>query len=120
MYSLKNKKSNNGNITKNLDKNKNGKWDDLFTDANPSDTVHIKYKTLKDVKCTISNLENQYKLGNKTHKRISQIANLMKVRLGLIRNNSTTEYKLANKYTQFLKQRTLKKPLDARKKLTFK
>jgi hypothetical protein len=97
-----------------------GKWDDLFTDANPSDTINIKYKTLDDIKNTINILEKQYKTGNHTHKRISQIANLMKIRVGLIRNHSMPEYKLVNNYTFFLKQRTLKHTLSSRRKLIFK
>ena len=30
---------------------------DLYSDANPKDTIRIKYKTLKDVKETIKKLE---------------------------------------------------------------
>ncbi len=94
-------------------------WDDLFTDANKSDTINIKYKTIDDLKNTINNLEKQYKNGKHTHKRISQIANLMKIRIGLIRNHNMPEYKLANNYTYFLKQRTLKKTPTTRRKLIF-
>ncbi len=95
-------------------------WDDIFTDANPSDTINIKYKTIDDIKHTINNLEKQYKKGNRTHKRISQIANLMKTRIGLIRNHNMPEYKLADDYSYFLKQRTLKTNMSARRKLIFK
>mgnify|MGYP001196368422 FL=1 len=34
---------------------------DLYSDANPKDTIRIKYKTLEDVKNTIKKLEKLYK-----------------------------------------------------------
>ena len=33
---------------------------DLYSDANPKDTIRIKYKTINDVKATIKKLEKIY------------------------------------------------------------
>ena len=33
---------------------------DLYSDANPKDTIRIKYRTLNDVKDTIAKLEKLY------------------------------------------------------------
>ena len=51
---------------------------DLYSDANPKDTIRIKYKTLEDVKSTIKKLEKIYKNGTKPHTRISKITNKTK------------------------------------------
>ena len=34
---------------------------DVYVDKNPNDTIHIKYKTLDDVRKTIKKLERLYK-----------------------------------------------------------
>ena len=34
---------------------------DLYSDANPKDTIRIKYKTIQDVKDTINKIEKLYK-----------------------------------------------------------
>ena len=39
---------------------------DVYIDKNPKDTIHIKYKTLQDVKNTIRKLEKLFKNKN-TH-----------------------------------------------------
>jgi hypothetical protein len=54
---------------------------DIYSDNNPSDTIHIKYTTLQDVKDTIVKLEKLYKQKKYSHKRIYQVAMIMKVRL---------------------------------------
>ena len=36
---------------------------DLYSDANPKDTIRVHYKTLKELKETIKNLEKIYKEG---------------------------------------------------------
>ena len=54
---------------------------DLYSDANPKDTIRIKYATLEDVKSTIKKLENLYKKGEYPHNRISQVVNVMTQRL---------------------------------------
>jgi hypothetical protein len=79
---------------------------DIFNNDNPADTIHIKYTTLQDVKNTISTLEHLYKAKKHTHKRISQVAMILKVRLALLKDIKPQEYKLANRYFEFIKQRT--------------
>tara|TARA_R100001224_G_C3908963_1_gene111229 strand:+ start:119 stop:445 length:327 start_codon:yes stop_codon:yes gene_type:complete len=91
---------------------------DLYSDANPKDTIRIKYATLEDVKNTIKKLENLYKKGEYPHNRISQVVNVMTQRLRVIDPNDK-RYKLSNKYFQFLKMRTREKSLDKRQKLIF-
>jgi len=92
---------------------------DLYSDANPKDTVRIKYKTLKDVENTIKKLERLYKSGERKHSRISQIANVMTQRLRVI-NPKDNRYKLSKRYFDFLKERTKQKTFQLRKKLIFK
>jgi len=91
---------------------------DLYSDANPKDTIRIKYATLEDVKNTIKKLENLYKKGEYPHNRISQVVNVMTQRLRVIDPNDK-RYKLSNKYFNFLKNRTREKNEDKRKKLIF-
>ena len=91
---------------------------DLYSDANPKDTIRIKYKTLQDVKDTIKKLEKLYKSNKYKHVRISQVVNVMTQRLRVI-NPNDKRYKLSKKYFDFLKQRTKLKNDDDRKKLIF-
>lgn len=91
---------------------------DVYIDKNPKDTIPIKYKTLEDVKKTIKKLERLYKDGKYPHKRISQVAMIMMVRLRAI-NPQDPRTKVATKYFGFLKERTKKKEVD-RKKMIFK
>ena len=91
---------------------------DLYSDANPKDTIRIKYATLEDVKSTIKKLENLYKKGEYPHNRISQVVNVMIQRLRVI-NANDKRYKLSNKYFEFLKNRTREKTEEKRKKLIF-
>lgn len=96
---------------------------DLYSDANPSDTIRIKYKTLQDVKDTINKLEKLYKTGKYKHVRISQVANVMTQRLRVLQGSSVGEdkrYKLSLKYFNFLKKRTKLKTEKERKNLSFK
>ena len=88
---------------------------DVYIDKNPKDTINIKYKTVKDVQQTIKKLENLYKSNKYSHKRIWQVAMIMKVRLEVIYKkrdkypNSKDiyqRYQLAKKYYNFLKKRT--------------
>tara|TARA_B110000495_G_C22835932_1_gene487591 strand:- start:207 stop:536 length:330 start_codon:yes stop_codon:yes gene_type:complete len=91
---------------------------DLYSDANPKDTIRIKYKTLEDVKNTINKLEKLYKSNKYKHMRISQVTNVMTQRLRVINDNSR-RYRLSLKYFNFLKQRTKIKTEIERKKLKF-
>ena len=94
---------------------------DVYIDKNPEDTISIKYKTYDDVKNTISKLERLYKRNKYTHKRIFQVAMIMKVRLDVIykkHNKKKKEYQLADKYLKFLNKRT-KQDEKNRKKMIF-
>ena len=79
---------------------------DVYIDKNPSDTIHIKYATVDDVKNTIRKLEQLYKNKKYTHKRIWQVGMIMKVRLEVLQNKKPREYHLAKKYFNFLSERT--------------
>lgn len=102
---------------------------DVYIDKNPQDTIRIKYKTLDDVKHTISKLERLYKQNKYPHKRIWQVSMIMKVRLEAILKHHTTLYKkatyvkerfnVANRYFKFLGKRTQAKEME-RKKMLFK
>ena len=92
---------------------------DIFNNANPSDTIHIKYTSLEDVINTITMLEKLYKTHKYDHKRIFQVGMIMKVRLELLQDKKPEQYKLANKYFKFLKKRTKLNDID-RYKIVFK
>ena len=95
---------------------------DLYSDANPSDTVRIKYKTLDDVKRTIKKLEKLYKSEKITHQRNSQIVNVMTQRLRVIKDNfkkGSDRYNLSLKYYNFLKDRTKIKSKKTRLEFRF-
>lgn len=102
---------------------------DVYIDKNPNDTIPIKYTTIQDVKDTISNLEKLYKAKKFSHKRIWQVGMILKVRLNIIYKykdskfpNATDVYprvNLANKYYNFLKQRTKLKGFEQRSKFVF-
>ena len=99
---------------------------DVYIDKNPKDTITIKYTTPDDVKKTITKLERLYKTKKYTHKRIGQVAMIMKVRLQAIKNNHknakniTKRYSNANKYYKFLQKRTKKNDFYSRKNMKFK
>jgi hypothetical protein len=88
---------------------------DLFTDLHPNTSISIRYKTIDDVKKTIHLLEHLYKTKQYSHKRIVQVAMIMKIRLGLL--DKPVQYRLAKKYLDFLKKRTT---LKNRYQKTFK
>lgn len=91
---------------------------DVYIDKNPNDTIPIKYKTVDDVKETITKLEKLYKAKKYPHKRIWQVGMIMKVRLEVLKTKKPQEYKLANRYFKFLSART-KLSEDERYKSTF-
>ena len=103
---------------------------DVYIDKNPSDTIHIKYTTLEDVKNTIKKLERLYKTKKYSHKRIWQVGMIMKVRLEAMKKhkkdkypkpkNVTARYNIANKYFKFLGNRTRKNNFKERKSMKFK
>ena len=92
---------------------------DLYSDANPKDTIRIKYKSINDVQDTIKKLERLYKTNKYPHRRISQVVNVMTQRLRVI-NSNDNRYKLSKRYFEFLKERTKIKNEKDRKKLSFK
>lgn len=79
---------------------------DVYIDKNPKDTIPMKYKTVKDVKETILNLEKLYKSKKYSHKRIWQVGMILYVRLKVLKNKKPSEYELALKYFKFLKHRS--------------
>ena len=93
---------------------------DVYIDKNPSDTISIKYTTVEDVKKTIKKLEKLYKNKKYTHKRIFQVAMILKIRLRVLKEKKKTHYKLASKYYDFIKKRTKEKTFLERKKMKFK
>tara|TARA_R100000388_G_scaffold67826_1_gene49021 strand:+ start:281 stop:622 length:342 start_codon:yes stop_codon:yes gene_type:complete len=95
---------------------------DVYIDKNPKDTIPIKYTTLDDVKKTIKKLEKLYKSDKYPHKRISQVAMIMMVRLKAIKKNTNKgadRLKLATSYFEFLKLRTKLKNEKERKNFRF-
>ena len=92
---------------------------DVYIDKNPKDTIPIKYKNIIEVKETIKKLEKLYKEGKYPHKRISQVGMILMVRLRVLKDKKPQEYKLANRYFEFLKKRTKIKGEEMRKKLIF-
>ena len=79
---------------------------DVYIDKNPKDTISIKYTTVEDVKHTIDKLEKLYKSKRYPHKRIWQVAMIMKVRLEVLKDKKPEQYKLSKRYLNFLGKRT--------------
>ena len=94
---------------------------DVYKDKNPSDTIPIKYSTKKEVMDTIKKLEKLYKEGKYPHKRISQVAMIMMVRLRVIKEKNPKidkgRFLLSKRYFEFLKDR---RQSENRKALKFK
>jgi hypothetical protein len=90
---------------------------DVYIDKDPSDTIPIRYKTEKDVQQTIQKLERLYKSGKYPHKRIWQVAMIMKVRLEVLKKDKPDQYKLAKEYMEFLSKRTQMNESDRRKSI---
>jgi hypothetical protein len=90
----------------------------VYIDKDQSDTIPIRYKTVSDVKNTIQKLERLYKSGAYPHKRIWQVAMIMKVRLEVLKKSKLEQYKLAKQYLDFLSKRT-KMSQDDRMKSKF-
>ncbi len=89
---------------------------DLYIDANPKDTIKIKFTTIKDTKETIKKLERLRKGKKYTFKRIKQVAVILMARLRTILKNSPNaksikaRYNLALKYHNKLKRISQNKP----------
>lgn len=108
---------------------------DIFSNDNPKDTVNVKYSNIKELKGSIIKLEKLFSNKEKNHKRISQIAMIMRVRINEISNKIKTYEKvrsktylndlnkrviLIKKYTDFLKKRTKLKTFNERINIKFK
>jgi len=97
---------------------------DLYSDANPKDTIPVRYDTLENTKKTIRKLERLYKSNKYTHARIVQVANVIKQRLRVMVDNTNKgkrRYNIIAKYFDFLtKKRTPEKSKTNRRKLIFK
>ena len=93
---------------------------DVYIDKNPKDTINIKYTTYDDVVDTIKKLEKLYKNKKYSHSRISKVAMILKVRLNVLKENKKKHYELAERYFNFLKNRTKLKTFEERKQLIFK
>ena len=79
---------------------------DVYINKNPNDTIPIRYTTLEDVTNTIHTLEKLYKSKQYPHKRIWQVAMIMKVRLQVLRHKKPKQYALSKRYLDFVHQRT--------------
>ena len=103
---------------------------DVYIDKNPKDTISMKYTTVNDVKETIKKLERLFKAGKYTHKRIWQVAMILKVRLAAMYKYRNTKYKkaknivsrfkLAEKYFKFVGRRSKVDGFKERKGMVFK
>ena len=86
---------------------------DLYSDANPKDSVRIKYKTKEEVRETISKLNKLYKNKKISHARNIQIVNVMTQRLRVIKKKNPKidkgRYEISKKYFEKLKKRTKNK-----------
>ena len=92
---------------------------DVYIDKNPTDTIPIKYTTVKDVQQTIHTLERLYKTKQYSHKRIWQVGMILYVRLKVLKKIKPVQYALAQRYFKFLKHRT-SLPDEERYTLTFR
>ena len=103
---------------------------DVYINKNPSDTIPIKYTTIDDIKNTIIKLEKLYKTDKYPHKRIWQVGMILKVRLEAMHKHKKTKFpgaknvysrfKLAQRYFNFLGERSRKQTLEERKAMVFK
>ena len=85
---------------------------DVYIDKDPSDTIPIKYTTIKDVKDTIKNLESLYRKDKYTHKRIWQVGMIMYVRLKVLKEKKKEHFKLSERYFKHLGKRSKIKHKD--------
>jgi uncharacterized protein len=92
---------------------------DVYIDKDPSDTIPIKYTSMKDVKDTIQKLERLYKKGKYSHKRIWQVGMIMYVRLKVLKDKKPKQFKLSERYFKHLGKRTKIKGEPQRKKFIF-
>ena len=92
------------NIKKQILKNQNWLYNSktktgrsLFTNDNPKDTIHIKYKTINDVKNTIMLLKKLLKNKKYSFRRIKQVSFILKQRLETIKKRFPNVKNIDNK-----------------------
>ena len=75
----------------------------LYTDENPNDTVNVKFRTLEDIRDTI----NSSSFKSKSHKRQSQILNLIeqRVRVALSRAKDQDTKKRLKRAHDYIKNK---------------
>lgn len=75
----------------------------LYTDENPKDTVSVKFRTLEDIRMTI----NSSSFKSKSHKRQSQILNLIeqRVRVALSRSKDPDTKKRLKRAHDYIKNK---------------
>ena len=93
---------------------------DVYINKNPSDTIAIKYTSIKDVKNTIKKLERLFKAGKYPHKRIWQVGMIMYVRLKVLKKKKPKQFKLSERYFKHLGKRTKINGEKERKKYLFR
>jgi len=89
----------------------------LYTDENPKDTVRVKFRTVQDIKDTLSSASFK----SKSHKRQSQIINLIHQRVRAAYQNAENpdtkkRLKKAFDYAKKRKEASKKKTKRLRKK----
>jgi hypothetical protein len=111
------KKINEGDPKVGTGKKPKGSGRRLYTDENPKDTVHVKFKTASDIRKTFS----QKSFKSKSHKRQSQIINLVHQRVRAAYQNAKNpdtkkRLKKAYDYAKKRKEASKKKTQRMRKK----
>ena len=66
----------------------------------------INFDTVNDVKNTILKLETLYKNNKYEHRKVSHVSMIMYGRLKLLKDKKKKEFELAERYFEFLKERT--------------
>ena len=89
---------------------------DVYIDKDPTDTISIKYTTIKDVKKTIKKLEKLYK-SNKYNVNFMASWYDYVYTFKSFKKKKPKEFKLSEKYFKFLGKRTKIKDEKNRKNL---
>jgi len=114
------KKINEGDPAKGTGKKPKGSGRRLYTDENPKDTVSVKFRTASDIRKTLSS--KSFK--SKSHKRQSQIINLIHQRVRVAKSRAkdpktkkrlTTAYKYALKRKEASKEKTKRMQKEKKK-----
>lgn len=90
----------------------------VYVNRDPTNTIKIAYRTLEDVKKTISKLEKLYRTGKYSHQRIWQVGMILYVRLKPLKDKKPRHFELSKRYHKFLGERTKLKG-EKRKRIKF-